>query len=97
MYYLFSFFSETQAALHSAEEKSNSEVLPSSKYSLLLEKVQTIPALSESNRWLRDERDQLKSKLVQNEAQLKEYETKLTPLQVKNFVKPFVLPLPWAF
>merc|ERR1712051_1041846 len=74
-------FSETQAALHSAEEKSNSEVLPSSKYSLLLEKVQTIPALSESNRWLRDERDQLKSKLVQIETQLKEYETKLTPLQ----------------
>jgi hypothetical protein len=62
-----------------------------------LEKVQTIPALSESNRWLRDERDQLKSKLVQNEAQLKEYETKLTPLQVKNFFKPFVLPLPWVF
>ena len=41
---------ETQNALNVATEKSQSEMLPSSKYSQLLEKVQTIPALSDSNR-----------------------------------------------
>ena len=41
---------ETQNALNVAMEKSQSEMLPSSKYSQLLEKVQTIPALSDSNR-----------------------------------------------
>ena len=38
-------------------------------------------ALNDSNRFLRDERDQLKSKLELNEKLLKEYETKLTPLR----------------
>ena len=42
---------ETQNALNVAMEKSQSEMLPSSKYSQLLEKVQTIPALSDSNRY----------------------------------------------
>ena len=37
--------SESQNALHSAEEKANQELLPSSKYSQLLEKVQTIPGV----------------------------------------------------
>ena len=37
--------------------------------------------MNDSNRFLRDERDQLKSKLELNEKLLKEYETKLTPLR----------------
>ena len=40
-----SLYSETQNALHAAEQKANQEVLPSSKYSQLLEKVQTIPGM----------------------------------------------------
>ena len=65
---------ETQNALSNAQKKANQELLPSSKYSLLLEKVQTIPALSDSNRILREERDRLKVQLSDLDSKLKHKE-----------------------
>ena len=74
---------ETQKALNVATEKSQSEMLPSSKYSQLLEKVQTIPALSDSNRFLREERDTLKSSLEETTEKLKALQDSSAPLQEK--------------
>merc|ERR1719266_3066451 len=72
---------ETQNALTNAQEKANSEILPSSKYSQLLEKVQTIPALSDSNRILRDERDRLRLQVENFQTQLKENKDEMGPMQ----------------
>jgi nucleoprotein TPR len=54
---------ETQNALTVAQNKASQEMLLSAKYSHLLERVQTIPALRDSNRVAREERDHFKTKL----------------------------------
>ena len=46
-----------------------------------MEKVQTIPALSDSNRILRDERDRLKLQVENFQTQLKENRDQMIPMQ----------------
>ena len=74
---------ETQNALNNAQTRANQELLPSAKYSQLLERAQTIPALNDSNRILREERDGLKAKLLDCETKLREHQTILEPMQEK--------------
>jgi nucleoprotein TPR len=54
---------ETQNALTVAQDKASQEMLLSAKYSQLLERVQTFPAMRDSNRVATEERDHFKTKL----------------------------------
>ena len=74
---------ETQNALKTSEERADSQVLPSGNYQQLIEKVKTIPALTDSNQHLREEREKLKSDLSETSEKLKDLEAKSAPLSEK--------------
>jgi len=62
-------------------EKANAEVMPSSKYAQLLESVEAIPALNESNRVLRQTKEKLEKEIVDINAQLDEAAKSVEPLK----------------
>ena len=77
------FYSKTdfRSALALAVEKANAEVMPSSKYAQLLESVEAIPALNESNRVLRQTKEKLEKEIVDVNAQLDEAAKSVEPLK----------------
>jgi nucleoprotein TPR len=62
-------------------EKANAEVMPSSKYAQLLESVEAIPALNESNRVLRQTKEKLEKEIVDINVQLDEAAKSVEPLK----------------
>jgi chromosome segregation ATPase len=77
----FLFQTQFRSALALAVEKANAEVMPSSKYAQLLESVEAIPALNESNRVLRQTKEKLEKEIVDVNAQLDEAAKSVEPLK----------------
>ena len=73
----------SRSALALATEKANSVILPSSKYARLLENVEAIPALNESNRVLRQNKDSLEKEMEAAKAKFDEAVRSVEPLQQK--------------
>jgi len=71
----------SRSALALAVEKANAEILPSSKYAQLLENVEAIPALNESNRVLRQNKEKLEKELQEATANLEEALKSCEPLK----------------
>lgn len=75
---------ESRTALRLANEKAGqAEVMPSSRFAHLMEQVQSIPALSDSNRVLREEKDKALRKLEEISAELKASLEAAAPLKAR--------------
>lgn len=62
-------------------EKTDSSAMSSARHAELLEKVQTVSALNDSNRMLREERDKFAVSVTEIADKLSSAETKLKPVQ----------------
>ena len=74
-------FNESQAALQLANEKTSSHMLPSARFDELVEKIQTIPALRDSNRVLREENMKLDKGIDELSIQLQQSKDEIEPLK----------------
>ena len=72
---------EARAALKVEREKTDSSAMSSARHAELLEKVQTVSALNDSNRMLREERDKFAVSVTEIADKLSSAETKLKPVQ----------------
>ncbi|CAK1556263.1 unnamed protein product [Leptosia nina] len=74
---------ECKLSLATVRERSEVDMVTVNKQSDILRKVETLNALTDSNRILREERDTLSSRVEELTSQLKSLEDKLVPLQEK--------------
>ncbi|XP_077279406.1 nuclear basket protein megator [Temnothorax americanus] len=72
---------ETEAVLNSEREKSEIDVMATSKHAELLRKVETLNAITDSNRILREERDNLSAKVNELTAKVKALSEEVVPLR----------------
>ena len=72
---------EARAALKVERERSDSSAMSSARHAELLEKVQTVSALNDSNRMLREERDKFAVSVTEIADKLSSAEATVTPLQ----------------
>ncbi|KOC65673.1 Nucleoprotein TPR [Habropoda laboriosa] len=72
---------ETEAALYSEREKSEIDVVTTSKHAELLRKVETLNAITDSNRILREERDSLSTKVSELTAKVAALSEEVVPLR----------------
>lgn len=72
---------ETEAALNSEREKSEIDVVTTSKHAELLRKVETLNAITDSNRILREERDNLSAKVSELTAKVATLSEEVVPLR----------------
>lgn len=76
-------FDESQASLMNTPE-DNTSALNSARHEELLRKVETLNAMTDSNRILREERDSLAIKFAALQERVTKVEDELIPLQEKN-------------
>ncbi|XP_024937433.1 nucleoprotein TPR isoform X2 [Cephus cinctus] len=74
---------ETEALLNSEREKSEIDVVTTSKHAELLRKVETLNAIADSNRILREERDTLSAKVTELSAKVTALSEEVVPLREK--------------
>ncbi|CAK1586173.1 unnamed protein product [Parnassius mnemosyne] len=74
---------EAKLALAAEREKSEVNIVTINKQSDILRKVETLNALTDSNRILREERDSLSARVEELTASVKALEEQLNPLQEK--------------
>ncbi|KAF3420193.1 hypothetical protein E2986_05707 [Frieseomelitta varia] len=72
---------ETEAALNSEREKSEIDVVTTSKHAELLRKVETLNAITDSNRILREERDNLSAKVSELTVKVATLSEEVVPLR----------------
>lgn len=72
---------ETEVLLNSEREKSEIDVMTTSKHAELLRKVETLNAITDSNRILREERDQLSAKVNELSAKVNALSEEVVPLR----------------
>ncbi|XP_012270418.1 nucleoprotein TPR isoform X2 [Orussus abietinus] len=72
---------ETEALLNTEREKSEIDVVTVSKHAELLRKVETLNAITDSNRILREERDSLSSKVTELSAKVASLSEEVGPLR----------------
>ncbi|XP_033340581.1 nuclear basket protein megator isoform X1 [Megalopta genalis] len=72
---------ETEAVLNSEREKSEIDVVTTSKHAELLRKVETLNAITDSNRILREERDNLSGKMIELTAKVAALSEEVGPLR----------------
>lgn len=75
---------ESKKVLASERENNEVSVVTAAKHSEVLRKVETLNAITDSNRILRDERDNLKSQVQELVVRTTTLEEQLAPLQEKN-------------
>ncbi|GLV34014.1 Megator [Carabus blaptoides fortunei] len=75
---------ETRNALVQEREGSEASMVTAAKHAEVLRKVETLNAITDSNKILRDERDALKMQLRELTARATSLEEQLAPLQDKN-------------
>ncbi|XP_058823922.1 nucleoprotein TPR-like isoform X2 [Topomyia yanbarensis] len=76
-------FDEAQAELNTEREKSETGVVTTAKHEEILRKLETLNAITDSNRGLREERDALNKKIKDLSDRLLKAEDELFPLQEK--------------
>lgn len=74
-------FKESEALLNSEREKSEIDVVTTSKHAELLRKVETLNAITDSNRILREERDSLSVKVNELTARVNALSEEVVPLR----------------
>ncbi|KAL0871932.1 hypothetical protein ABMA27_004380 [Loxostege sticticalis] len=74
---------DTKLSLAAERERSEVSMVTVNKQSDILRKVETLNALTDSNRILREERDQLSTRVEELSATVKELEEQLAPMQEK--------------
>lgn len=74
-------FKESEALLNSEREKSEIDVVTTSKHAELLRKVETLNAITDSNRILREERDSLSAKVNELTAKVNALSEEVVPLR----------------
>jgi len=72
---------ETEILLNSEREKSEVDVMTTSKHAELLRKVETLNAITDSNRILREERDSLSAKVNELMAKVNALSEEVVPLR----------------
>lgn len=72
---------ETELLLNSEREKSEISVMTTSKHAELLRKVETLNAITDSNRILREERDHLSAKVNELSAKVNSLSEEVVPLR----------------
>ena len=72
---------ETEGVLNSEREKSEIDVVTTSKHAELLRKVETLNAITDSNRILREERDSLSAKVSELTAKVGALSEEVVPLR----------------
>ncbi|GAB1864152.1 Nucleoprotein TPR [Camponotus japonicus] len=72
---------ETELLLNSEREKSEINVMTTSKHAELLRKVETLNAITDSNRILREERDHLSAKVNELSAKVNSLSEEVVPLR----------------
>lgn len=72
---------ETETLLNSEREKSEIDVMTTSKHAELLRKVETLNAITDSNRILREERDNLSAKVNELTAKVNALSEEVVPLR----------------
>lgn len=72
---------ETETLLNSEREKSEIDVMTTSKHAELLRKVETLNAITDSNRILREERDNLNAKVNELTAKANALSEEVVPLR----------------
>lgn len=75
---------ETRKLLQTERENNEVSVVTAAKHAEVLRKVETLNAITDSNKILRDERDNLKAQLHEIAARATNLEEQLAPLQEKN-------------
>ncbi|XP_072763769.1 nucleoprotein TPR isoform X2 [Anoplolepis gracilipes] len=75
---------ETEMLLNSEREKSEIDVMTTSKHAELLRKVETLNAITDSNRILREERDHLSAKVNELSAKVNALSEEVVPLRDKS-------------
>lgn len=75
---------EIKTSLESERQKSEMSVVTSAKHAEVLRKVETLNAITDSNRCLRIERDSLLSQVTQLQDRATNLEEQLAPLQERN-------------
>ncbi|RZC36097.1 nucleoprotein TPR, partial [Asbolus verrucosus] len=75
---------ETKATIESERQKSEVSVVTAAKHAEVLRKVETLNAITDSNRALRSERDLLKNQIDELKERSEKLEAELVPLQEKN-------------
>ncbi|XP_032788122.2 nucleoprotein TPR isoform X2 [Daphnia magna] len=76
--------SEAQANLHQERERSATSALTSEKHTEMLRRLETLNALTDSNRLLRDERGGLVSRVEELTVKVSALEAELEPLRANN-------------
>ncbi|XP_015115459.1 nucleoprotein TPR-like [Diachasma alloeum] len=78
---------EAEEAVNSQREKSDIDVATTSKHAELLRKVETLNAIADSNRFLREERDSLSVKVTELSSQISILSEEVVPLreQARDF------------
>ncbi|XP_028165635.1 nucleoprotein TPR isoform X1 [Ostrinia furnacalis] len=74
---------DTKLSLAAERERSEVSMVTVNKQSDILRKVETLNALTDSNRILREERDQLTTRVEELSATVKDMDEKLAPMQEK--------------
>lgn len=77
-------YNEVKAALEAERQKSEVSVVTAAKHAEVLRKVETLNAITDSNRSLRHERDSLLSQVDELRTRLVTVEEQIAPLQEKN-------------
>lgn len=77
-------FVETKAALDAEHQKSEVSVVTAAKHAEILRKVETLNAITDSNRALRQERDALVAQVGQLNVRIASLEEQMAPLEEKN-------------
>lgn len=72
---------ETESSLKSEREKSEIDIVTTSKHAELLRKVETMNAITDSNRILREERDSLTAKVAELSAKALSLSEEVGPLR----------------
>lgn len=77
-------FEEAKAALEVERQKSEVSVVTAAKHAEILRKVETLNAITDSNRALRQERDLLITQITEFKTRVNTLEEQIAPLQEKN-------------
>ena len=74
---------ESQTALQLANDKIDSDMLPSTRFDDLMEKIQTIPALKDSNKVLREENNKFSNRVEELLNELEQSKNEIEPLKAQ--------------
>lgn len=77
-------YEEAKAALEVERQKSEVSVVTAAKHAEILRKVETLNAITDSNRALRQERDSLIIQITEFKTRVSSLEEQIAPLQEKN-------------